>query len=136
MVKNDSRLKILVVEDETDSRAILAWLLRQAGYRISETADGQSAVELAVREAPDLILMDISLPGIDGLQAVREIRAALPARSTPIIAMSAYDRHEAREQALDAGCTDYAAKPLDLDKLEKMIARHLGKVELLPETAD
>ncbi len=125
MTTQPDRLKILVVEDEDDNRSILRWLLEQDGYQISEAGDGRSAVAAALRESPDLILMDISLPKFDGLQATREIRAALPLEAVPIIAMSAYDRHEIREQALLAGCTDYAAKPLDLEQLEAMIQQYL-----------
>lgn len=119
------RPKILVVEDEDDNRSILRWLLEQDGYQIIEAGDGDSAVAVALRELPDLILMDISLPKFDGLQATREIRAVLSPEAVPIIAMSAYDRHLIREQALSAGCTDYVAKPLDLEQLEAMIQKCL-----------
>jgi CheY-like chemotaxis protein len=119
------RPRILIVEDEEDSRSILRWLLEQEGYEIVEAGDGQSAVEKALSARPDLILMDISLPRMDGLQAASEIRAALPDSSLVIIAMSAYDKHEARDQAIHAGCNDYAPKPLDLERLEAIIKRYL-----------
>ncbi len=125
MSEKSARPKILVVEDEEDSRLILKWLLEQNGYEIIEAADGRLAVEVALTRKPDLILMDISLPKIDGLQAIHEIRAALPDRSATIIVMSAYDKHETRAQSLAAGGDDYLSKPLDLEQLEAMIKKYL-----------
>lgn len=125
MSEKHVRPKILVVEDEEDSRSILSWLLEQEGYEIIEASDGRGAVETALRETPDLILMDISLPRIDGLQAIREIRAGLPDTPLTIIVMSAFDKHETREQSFAAGCDDYLPKPLDLEQLEAMIKRYL-----------
>ncbi|HZS05063.1 MAG TPA: response regulator [Blastocatellia bacterium] len=129
MAKMMARQKILVVEDAEDHRSVLRWLLEMDGYEIVEAGDGLCAVDAARRESPDLILMDISLPKVDGLQAMREIRASAALRSVPIIAMSAYDQQEIREQALLAGCTDYAPKPLDLEQLEVMIRRYLSPLE-------
>lgn len=125
MPEKHVRPKILVVEDEEDSRSILRWLLEQEGYEIIEAADGRSAVEIALSQKPDLILMDISLPKIDGLQAIREIRAALPDNPATIIVMSAYDKHETREQSFASGGNDYLPKPLDLEQLEAMIKKYL-----------
>jgi CheY-like chemotaxis protein len=117
--------KILVVEDFEDSRAVLRQLLEIEGYQILEASDGQQAVETALREAPHLILMDVSLPTLDGFQAARQIRAAIGGHAPPIIIISAYDNNEARAEALEVGCSGYITKPIDFDLLEELVGKYL-----------
>jgi two-component system cell cycle response regulator DivK len=117
--------KILVVEDFEDSRSALRQLLESNGFQILEANDGEQAVEAALRESPDLILMDLTLPRVDGLEATRQIRTRRSAQALPIIIISAYDAAEVRAEALAAGGTAYLSKPIDFDELEKIIGKYL-----------
>lgn len=104
--------KILVVEDNETNRYLISYLLRQSGYRVVETVSGEDGVAAAVSENPDLILMDVQLPGIDGLEATRWIRASISAEFTPIVALTAHAMVGDRERALRAGCDAYIEKPI------------------------
>jgi CheY-like chemotaxis protein len=118
--------KVLVVEDTEDNRFMMRRLLEMVGYTVVEARNGQEAVRLAETEGPQLILMDLSLPIIDGLAATRLIRKIPSAEKTPIIAVSAHDTTDFQEEALAAGCNGYATKPIDFASLETLIARLLG----------
>ncbi len=111
--------RILIAEDLEENRHALQLLLKLAGFESLEARDGRAAVELALREQPALVLMDLSLPELDGLQAVCELRAA--GAQMPIIIVSAYDDPETRARARAAGANDYVTKPLDFDQLKKRI---------------
>jgi DNA-binding response OmpR family regulator len=121
----ETKAKILVAEDLADSREPLILMLKLAGYSCLEADNGRSAVELALREKPDLILMDLSLPEIDGLQAVSELRAA--GAAMPIIIASAYDDARVRDRAQAAGVNDYITKPFDFEQLKELIRHHLSQ---------
>ena len=112
---------ILVVEDNTDSRFMLRRLLEMSGYRIVEARSGREAVEIAGRECPDVILMDLSLPDIDGLSATKLIRELEGMCDTPVIALTGYDDRRHHRAALDAGCSEYITKPVDFDLLEEVV---------------
>jgi len=116
---------ILIAEDHEDNRIALKMMLQLSGYQVLEAADGNEAIDVADRDKPDLILMDISLPAIDGIKATRELRNR--AQKIPIIIVSAYDHEEARDDALRAGVTDYLCKPIDFDELRQLIEQHLVK---------
>ncbi|MFN0120423.1 MAG: response regulator [Blastocatellia bacterium] len=116
---------ILIVEDEEDNRLPLRLLLEHDGFRVVEAADGLEAVDRTLREKPDLVLMDISLPGLDGLSAVRRIRELAPDMPVPIIIMSAYDRQQLWGQIQAAGANAYLPKPLDLRELGQLIRSFL-----------
>ena len=119
--------RILVVEDQADNRRILRDLLSSVGYEILEAVTGDEGVTLAVTQRPDLILMDIQLPGIDGYEATRRIKADPALRHIPIIAVTSYALSGDDAQALAAGCDAYVAKPFSTRAL-------LAKVrEYLPE---
>ena len=105
--------KILIAEDNDDLREMLKELLVAEGYGVLEAVDGQRAAGLALSERPDLVLMDLGLPGTDGLSAVAEIRKQIPSTELPIIIVSAYDRLEYRTEAISAGCCGYIPKPID-----------------------
>lgn len=113
----------LVVEDFEDSRFMMRKLLEMAGYRVLEATDGEEAVELALKARPTLILMDLSLPKLDGLTATRKIRQHRGFSKVPIVAVSAHDSPESREEALAAGCNEYVAKPIDFDQLKSLLDR-------------
>jgi len=120
--------KILLVEDSEMSRDMLARRLARRGYEVVIAVDGGQGVTLAQTEAPDLILMDMNLPVLDGSEATRQLRAAPATRSIPIIALTAHAMSGDREKALEAGCDDYDTKPIELERL-------LGKIEVLLKKA-
>jgi two-component system cell cycle response regulator DivK len=103
--------RILVVEDHEDNRRILRDLLTSAGYELLEAVTGEDGVALAERERPDLILMDIQLPGLDGYEATRRIKANPALRAIPIIAVTSYALSGDDQKALAAGCDSYVTKP-------------------------
>lgn len=103
--------RILIIEDQEDNRAILRDLLSQAGYELIEAADGEEGVKLAQMERPDLILMDIQLPVIDGYEATRRIKATADLKSIPIIAVTSYALSGDEAKARAAGCDGYVTKP-------------------------
>lgn len=118
---------ILVVEDTEDNRFMMRRLLEMAGYRVVEAANGEEAVEQAKARSPHLILMDLSLPVIDGLAATRRIRQMPGFERTPIIAVSAHDTADFQADAIEAGCNSYITKPIDFNELEQLIARLLRR---------
>jgi two-component system cell cycle response regulator DivK len=118
---------VLVVEDFEDNRFMMRRLLEMSGYRVLEAINGEEAVEMAERERPGLILMDLSLPLLDGLAATRRIRQHEALRDVPIVAVSAHDTADFHADALAAGCNDYVTKPIDFDQLEALLGRLLPK---------
>lgn len=118
---------ILIADDNEDLREMLSHLLGVNGYRVLEAASGQDAADIAVRERPDLVLMDLGLPGKDGLSAVAEIRESIPPDQMPILIVSAYDRLEYRTEAISAGCSGFVAKPVDNGALLRTIRFLLGE---------
>lgn len=116
--------KILLVEDNEMNRDMLSRRLVRKGYEVVLAFDGQAGVDLAATEAPDLILMDMSLPVLDGWEATRRLKADPATRHVPVIALTAHAMSGDRDKALEAGCNDYDTKPIDL-------ARLLGKIETL-----
>jgi CheY-like chemotaxis protein len=123
-MENEKKL-FLLVEDFEDSRFMMRRLLELAGYAVVEASDGEQAVALALKEKPALILMDLSLPKLDGLAATRQIRKCEALGETPIVAISAHDSPETRTEALDAGCNEYVTKPIDFDQLGALVKRFL-----------
>ena len=119
--------KILIVEDNEDNRDMLSRRLQRRGYVVVRAADGQEAVAMAARERPDLILMDVGLPVMDGLEVTQRIRACAATQTIPIIALTAHAMSGDRARALQAGCDDYHAKPVELPRLlaqmEALLAR-------------
>jgi two-component system, cell cycle response regulator DivK len=118
--------KILVVEDVEFNRDLVVQLLED-DYEIITAADGAEGLRLAERERPDLILMDLSLPIVDGWEATRRIKADVELKSIPIIALSAHAMTGDEEKARQSGCDDYLSKPLDEDLLFEKIEKFLGK---------
>jgi two-component system, cell cycle response regulator DivK len=117
--------KILIVEDVEFNLDLLVQLLEDE-YELVSAQDGASGVDLATKEKPDLILMDMSLPVMDGWEATRKIRADETLQQIPIIGLSAHAMNGDRERALEAGCTDYLTKPLDEDLLVSTLQTLLG----------
>ena len=117
--------RILVVEDQEDNRRILRYLLGSVQYEVIEALTGEEGVTLAERERPDLILMDIQLPGIDGYEATRRIKADPALRAIPIIAVTSYALSGDEDKARDAGCDAYVAKPYSPRQLLAKIREYL-----------
>jgi len=117
--------KILYVEDNEDNVYMLTSRLRRRGYDVVVAPDGEQGVALALSEEPNLILMDLSLPGLSGWDAAGRLKSAAKTRDIPIIALSAHAMAGDREQALAAGCDDYDTKPVDLPRLLDKIERQL-----------
>jgi two-component system, cell cycle response regulator DivK len=124
---NDSRRVVLVVEDFEDNRFMMRRLLEMSGYRVVEAVNGKQAVEAAASERPDIILMDLSLPMLDGLAATRRIRSYDGLGKVPIVAVSAHDSADFHAEALAAGCNEYVTKPIDFDQLVQLLDRLTGK---------
>jgi len=121
-------MKILYVEDNEDNIFMLKNRLTRAGHTVVVATDGAQGVAMAASERPDVILMDLSLPVLDGWQATREIKAAADTKHIPVIALTANAMAGDREKALAAGCDDYDTKPVELPRL-------LGKIKQLAERA-
>jgi CheY-like chemotaxis protein len=117
--------KILVVEDNEMNRDMLSRRLERRGYQVAIALDGQEGVARARSEPPDLILMDMSLPVLDGWEASRQLKAAPETRAIPIIALTAHAMSGDRDRALAAGCDDYDTKPIELPRLLEKIERLL-----------
>lgn len=129
--------KILVVDDFEDSRFSLCRLLEFSGHTVLEAGDGLEAVRMALAERPGLVLMDLTLPGIDGIEATRRIRAESKADGggggasgrIPIVAVTGHDGATYQDRMNEAGCDGYVTKPIDFDELERIIARVLGPAD-------
>ncbi len=116
---------IMVVEDYDDTRVLLRHALEIKGYRVLEAVNGQEAIDLAERERPDLILMDLDLPILDGIAATNQIRQQSRMEAVPIVAVTAYPLSYTRVKAFARGCNEYMSKPIDLKELEEVIVRYL-----------
>lgn len=112
---------ILIAEDSRDGREMLEVLLGLKGYLVLTAADGQRAVEVALENFPDLIILDLELPRRDGLSVARDLRSHSNFENVPIIILSGHDPMEHKQSAMDAGCTDYLLKPLDFEKLDEIL---------------
>jgi len=117
-------VKLLLVEDNEMNRDMLSRRLQRRGYEVLTAVDGESGLALTRSDAPALVLMDMSLPGIDGWEATRQLKADPATRAIPVIALTAHAMAGDREKSLAAGCDDFDIKPIDLDRL-------LGKIEAL-----
>lgn len=119
--------RILLVEDNDMNRDMLTRRLSRRGYQIEAAVDGGEAVARAAAAAPDLVLMDLNLPVLDGYEATRQIKAAPATRGIPVIALSAHAMSEDRDRALAAGCDDFDTKPVDLERLLRKIEALLAR---------
>jgi len=115
--------RILLVEDNELNRDMLSRRLRRRGYQVLEAGDGRQGVEVARRERPDLVLMDLSLPEMDGWQATRQLKGDAATRGIPVVALTAHAMRGDLRKALEAGCDDYATKPVELPLLLGIIER-------------
>ena len=119
--------RVLLVEDTEDNRQMMRKLLEMSGFQVVEAINGKEAVEAASRVRPQIILMDLSLPFIDGLAATRQIRSLPGMSEVPIVAVSAHDTADFHSDALKAGCNAYITKPIDYPQLESIVNGLLSK---------
>jgi two-component system cell cycle response regulator DivK len=117
--------KILVVDDNQDNRELVIKVLKSKGYLLMEATDGEAALEQAIKQKPDLILMDISLPKIDGYEVTRRLKEQESFKAVPIIALTAHAMKGDREKALEAGCDGYIPKPISVRELPDQIQTFL-----------
>lgn len=117
---------ILIVDDYDDNRTLLSAWLRAKGFKVVEAEDGKEGVRQAYRARPDLILMDLAMPKLDGVEATRQIRERQAFSRTPIFAITAYGTYDVKQDALAAGCNEVLNKPLDLETLLTKIKATLG----------
>ncbi len=123
---NNGQRTILIVDDFDDTRLLLRTWLEKKGYRVFEAENGNEAVSAAQTRNPDLIIMDVEMPELDGLSATRKIRAMPGYKDVPIVAVSAYGADQFKAGALEAGCNEYVATPFEPDELEKLIRSLIG----------
>lgn len=119
-------LTVLVADDNGDTRRVVRWMLEQRGYAVIEAEDGEQAVAAAVNQRPDLILMDLLMPVLDGFDAVRQLRQHEELRRVPVVAMTARDVAASRDMAEDVGFDQYLSKPLDFLRLNVVIEKLLS----------
>lgn len=120
-------IRVMIVEDSEDIRLLLEELLESEGYNLVFATNGEEGLETANREHPDIILMDLSLPGMDGWETVYRLRQLAEFKSTPIIALTAHATRKDEERALAAGCTGYISKPFDMENLLEYIGSFAPK---------
>lgn len=120
---------IVIVEDNEMNRDMLTRRLQRRGFEVTSAADGELGVRCVREVKPDVVVMDMSLPGIDGLEATRQLKADDATRHIPIIALTAHAMPEDRERALAAGCDDYDSKPVDINRLLEKIQQLTGTSE-------
>jgi two-component system, cell cycle response regulator DivK len=119
--------KVLLVEDNEMNRDMLSRRLTRRGFEVVSAVDGQQGIDLARSEKPDIILMDMSLPVMDGWEATRRVKSDDETRNVPVIGLTAHAMSGDRERALEAGCDEYDTKPVEIDRLIGKIERLLGK---------
>ena len=119
--------KVLLVEDNEMNRDMLSRRLNRRGYDVVFAVDGQQGLDVARSEKPDIIIMDLSLPVMDGWEATRRVKSDEALRNVPVIALTAHTMSGDREKALEAGCDDYDTKPVEFDRLIGKIERLLGE---------
>lgn len=117
--------KVLIIEDNENNLYMMRFILTQMGHEVLEARDGASGVDLAKEKRPDLILMDIQLPVLDGYSATRRIREDEALKEVPIIAVTSYAMVGDREKAIAAGCTAYVEKPIDPESFIKVLERYI-----------
>jgi len=120
-----SQPRVLVVEDNVDNLALVRFLLERAGYFVMSAANGLEGIESARRDQPDLILMDLSLPELDGWMATTQLKADEQTRRIPVLALTAHTLPGDRKRAIDAGCDGYISKPINVASFDKLVANLL-----------
>ena len=123
--KEMKKMLVVVVEDNETNMYLISFILRKSGYEVIEARTGEEAINLAIKEKPDMIIMDIQLPGIDGLEATKRIRESEADEKIPLVALTSYAMTGDREKALRAGCTGYIEKPINPETFMSEIEKYL-----------
>ena len=118
--------RILVIEDNALNMKLVRSLLLRGGYQVIEAGDAETGIAQAQEQHPDLILMDIQLPGMDGLSATRHIRSDATLRDIPVVALTSYAMQEDKENTLDAGCVGHISKPIDTRKFLDLVSEYIN----------
>ncbi len=127
---------VLLVDDSDDIRLMLKQMLLMNNYRVIEASNGQEAIEIVNERCPDLILVDLNMPRLDGLSLVEKVRALKgKCESVPIIAMTAFHTYGMKEAAIQTGCNEYITKPIEMEKLEKLLSGYLQYVVVRQNSA-
>jgi len=121
--------KVLIIEDNEQNRYLITYILQKNGYTTLQASDGRKGIDMAVRDRPDLILLDIQLPVMDGYAVARELRTHDFLANVPIVAVTSYAMAGDREKTLDAGCTGYIEKPIDPETFVKQIGQYLADTD-------
>ena len=124
-----SKGRILIVEDNEDNFQLVRFLLERDGFEVISAANGKEGVETAMREKPDLILMDLSMPEMDGWTAAQKIKAEPETKAIPLLALTAHTLPGDRMRALEAGCDGYISKPINVEYLIKTVSSSIGKAQ-------
>ena len=117
-----SKSRVLIVEDNVDNFELVRFLLERAGYQVLSAANGVEGVDAAKREQPDLVLMDLSMPEMDGWRATAQMKAEETTRHIPVLALTAHTLPGDRKRAIDAGCDGYISKPINVASFDKLVA--------------
>lgn len=125
----DQKKTVLLVEDNEDNLVVYRTILEHVGYHVLEARDGEEGIKSATENHPDLILMDISIPKIDGWEATRRLKADDSTREIPIVALTAHALEEDRERAINAGCNGYLAKPVEPRRVVEEVQRFIGMAD-------
>jgi CheY-like chemotaxis protein len=128
-MNTNEKKTVLLVEDNEDNLVVYRTILEHVGYRVLEARDGEQGVDSATEHHPDMILMDISIPKIDGWEATRRLKADEETREIPIVALTAHALEEDREKAIQAGCDGYLAKPVEPRRVVEEVQRFIGPAE-------
>ncbi len=120
------RARILYIEDNEQNLYLVTFILEKRGYGVLQARDGFEGIEMAQREQPDLILLDFELPKMDGYEVLKRLKAEEVTRDIPVVALTSYAMAGDRERFLEAGCSGYIEKPIDLDGFVSLVERHLG----------
>ncbi len=126
-IKEGLPKKILIVDDNQDNRELVVKILKNRGYQMIEAVDGEDALEKATAECPDLILMDISIPKINGYEVTRRLKGQMKFKDIPIIALTAHAMKGDREKTMEAGCDGYISKPINIHELPDQIKYYMKK---------
>ncbi|HEY8516375.1 MAG TPA: response regulator [Candidatus Binatia bacterium] len=121
--------RVLVVDDDREMRGVVAGTLRRVGYTVLEAGDGPEALDVATRTPPDLVLVDMTLPGMDGVEVTRQLKAMPTLAAVPVVALSALTQSVVRDRALAAGCAHYLTKPCPPSALRDVVAQTLAATQ-------
>jgi CheY-like chemotaxis protein len=126
-MNDESKPVVLVVDDNHDTRQVIRWMLEQWGYHVLEAGDGQEAIKVVTENHPDVVLMDLAMPIIDGFEAIRSIREQPGLSNLPVIAVTAFDKTDFRDRARSVEVNQYLSKPIDFRRLRILVKKLISE---------